>query len=414
MVSTMEQSTQKKRKADALARRSLCRRADNAVDCHNGDNAVPISGRGSMVGWTTCPLCGRHSQKRYALGRGIATHLHAVHTPWNPGKVERKKRRRLLERQNLEQARSGQSLNETNETILNVSGWNPSPQEIEEWDEKVVKIVTDLEEQAQNLRDYTERTTGRLGLSVQLVKPGFDRDGKEAQVYHKSLPPFIEAAAQGDLDTLQRLVKEAKSAESLSQLLATRDRHLSTAEHWAAGGGHIECLRFLFEECSTQPNSETIQGSKIRRRDGKTCLHYAARNGHLICIRYLVEERGLQIDTPSGDGSTPFHLACFGGHLDVVQFFLKQCGESIATSSNEYGCSSAHWVAMTKSTDVAVVRRICNTLKEQGVSFTAIQKQGHSPLHKAAQVSSNSIDTFSSGSVHVLTTYPAAAQPSRN
>ena len=89
----------RKRKADSLGRIA----ALSVTDAWTDDVLAPpvpsvrtTTGRGALAGWTRCPLCGRHSQKRFALGRGIATHLHAVHTPWKPGKVERNVRRRRV------------------------------------------------------------------------------------------------------------------------------------------------------------------------------------------------------------------------------------------------------------------------------------------------------------------------------
>ena len=49
-------------------------------------NSTASAGRGSLSGWTFCPLCGIYSKKKHALGRGIANHLKDIHTPWNPGK----------------------------------------------------------------------------------------------------------------------------------------------------------------------------------------------------------------------------------------------------------------------------------------------------------------------------------------
>ena len=51
-------------------------------------------GRGSLTGWVQCPLCPLKSQKRFSGGRGIAAHLHAVHTPWKPPSQKELKRRR--------------------------------------------------------------------------------------------------------------------------------------------------------------------------------------------------------------------------------------------------------------------------------------------------------------------------------
>ena len=242
--------------------------------------------------------------------------------------------------------------------------WTPTSAEQEAWEQQVLKIVQELDQ-----KDCDTTTN--------MIKAGLDRNGQKATDYRQSLPPFLQAAAGGDLATLRAMV-----SSDVEGLFTTKDRNGSTAEHWAAGSGHLECLRFLVEEGKTQEPP-----TKMRRREGKTSLHYAARNGHLDCIRYLVEERGYSLRAASGDGTTPFHMACFGGNLAVVEYMLERESASIATEGNEWGCTAAHWMAMTKCTSVEVVRKMCSLLLSKGVSFVQVQKQGHSPLHKAAQVS---------------------------
>ncbi|GAX16523.1 hypothetical protein FisN_7Lh246 [Fistulifera solaris] len=366
-----------KRKADVLGRLS---------------ESSASSGRGASAGWTTCPLCGRHSQKKFALGRGIAAHLHAVHTPWKPGKVERKKRRRLEQRAFAEAARCDETpssfIPESNRTI---DEWIPSEQQIDEWNQKVLKIITELETQAVPCTDgvLSVKSTNST-TNVQLVAAGLDRNGSKSKDYRESLPEFLRVAAEGNLTILQKMYEEAKKSggkASVIALLHTRDRHLSTAEHWAAGSGQLPCLRWILTKQREYLVEETSHNrTKMRRRDGKTALHYAARNGHLPCIQYLVEQCDYEINSMSGDGTTPFHLACFGAHLDVAQYLLRKGGAHVAHISNDWKCSPAHWVTMTTNDSIDQVIRFCEFLKtEVGVSFVTIQKQGHSPLHKAAQ-----------------------------
>jgi ankyrin repeat protein len=251
--------------------------------------------------------------------------------------------------------------------------WEPSQREREEWDETVLRIVAEVDAQ-------------RDAAKVEVVPSGFDRNGKVAAVsYRNSLPPFLRAAADGDLEVLRNMVAEA---ENVFELLNTRDRHLSTAEHWAAGSGHLYCLQFLCRLQKTeQPEEEHASSvaaqSSRRRRDGKTSLHYAARNGRVPVMQYLIEQEKVAVDCPSNDGTTPFHLACFGGHLAAIHYLLSK-GANVL-QENDWGCSAAHWVAMTKSTDRENIRQLCNLLKSRGVSFTDRQKQGHTALHKAAQ-----------------------------
>ena len=122
----------------------------------------------------------------------------------------------------------------------------------------------------------------------------------------------------------------------------------------------------------------------MRRRDGKTALHYAARNGKIPCIDYLIQEHGHAVDEVSGDGTTPFHLACYGGHLEAMERLIHTHGAN-PLLSNDWDCTSAHWVGMTKCESTDEVRKMCRLLQTHGVSFVQRQKQGHTVLHKAAQ-----------------------------
>lgn len=350
----------RKRKADVLSRVA--------------EGTTSTKGRGAVSGWTTCPLCARHSLKRFALGRGISAHLHAVHTPWKPGSVEQKKRRRLLQRQEAEMKRNNSLLSQAREEASLM--WDPTPQEEEQWAQRVLQIAAELEEQVKS------------NSSRDCVKPGIDRNGKQSQSYRQSLAPFLQAAADGDLTQLQAYANKCmngpseKQNDALRKLLDQKDRNGSIAEHWAAGGGHLACLEFLLKLRDSLPRLSKESPTKIRRRDGKTCLHYAARNGHSDCIQYLLQ-MGHRVDERSGDGTTPLHMACYGGHVNAVQFLIKAGANVHAT--NEWGCGSAHWVGMTKSSSSNDVRTLCQVLKAANVSFFIPQKQGHSPLHKAAQ-----------------------------
>jgi hypothetical protein len=390
----------RKRKADSIGRVS----ETDAVQ----------SGRGALVGWTTCPLCGRHSAKRYALGRGIASHLHAVHTPWNPGKMERKKQRRMEERCRAEKrqksamldAAAGQDGATNYETPAVPEVWEPSQEEIDAWDERILQILKDLEATKEHDNDDDVGNKKELGKNDITNAAGFDRNGQPSKSYRKSLPPFIQAAADGNLTRLKDMVAEVEVSKpndnhgdcrvAVWNLVDTRDRHLSTAEHWAAGGGHISCLKYLLDlrqkylSPSEKDTSEDVSNVKrTRRRDGKTCLHYSARNGHLDGVKFLVEEQGHSIDEISGDGTTPFHMACFGGHCEVAEFFIGQNANVLAV--NDWGCSPAHWAGMTISKERKKVRQLCNLLRKAGVSFSERQKQGHSCAHKAAQKLNRSV-----------------------
>eukprot|EP01097_Dermamoeba_algensis_P010549 TRINITY_DN7867_c0_g1_i1.p1 TRINITY_DN7867_c0_g1~~TRINITY_DN7867_c0_g1_i1.p1 ORF type:complete len:300 (+),score=78.87 TRINITY_DN7867_c0_g1_i1:1386-2285(+) len=183
----------------------------------------------------------------------------------------------------------------------------------------------------------------------------------------KDLDPGLKAAKEGDIVALKALVESGWSASST-------DRHGSNALHWAAGAGHINILSYLIEELETDPSVRTKRASAARN-DGKTPLHWAARNGQLSSIEYLVS-KGTPVDIKMKDNSTPLHLACFGGHLKAV-VLLVSLGADLF-HKNDWKCSCAHWVAMGGSVEVA------EWLLSNGMRFDECQKEGQTPLHKAA------------------------------
>lgn len=446
------------------------------------------AGRGTLSGWTNCPLCGIYSKKRHALGRGIANHLGDVHMPWNPGKLAQKIHRRQYERRERERQSKRRQRNHKNgntkteaiesgsdggsavsEAFKPLASWTPTEEDKKQWAAKILEILQKVEDErttrcsdassaTSKARDPKENTPSAGSKEESEKKPqSEDKSGNLVITYRTSLPPFLMAASNGDRKKLHQLVEDAtqkdkgtfvtlsNSSESretiqkdgkihknhyLRTLLNTRDRHKSTADHWAAGGGHLDCLRYLHNLQATlgaldtlitggkthqkQHDLESGAGKrkyKARRRDGKTCLHYAARNGHLHCIRYLLgplvqppadENRNRHIahmvDERSGEGTTPLHLACYGGHPGAVRYLVEDLGAD-PHATNDWGCTCAHWAAMTLSDSEAAARQLCGYLSERcGVSFTETQGQGHTALHKAAHRRNRHVIRWMAGS----------------
>jgi hypothetical protein len=104
-----------------------------------------------------------------------------------------------------------------------------------------------------------------------------------------SLHPCLVAARDGNLDALR--------AWSIIEVNRVFDRHGSSALHWAAGGGHLNIVRYLIEGDASEASSASdavladpcmrAARSRLARDDGKTPLHWAARNGHVAVIEYV-------------------------------------------------------------------------------------------------------------------------------
>ena len=71
---------------------------------------------------------------------------------------------------------------------------------------------------------------------------------------------------------------------------------------WAAGGGHLECLKYLREEVKAPWDSWTTS--------------LAAENGHLHILEYLVERKYDQFD----EDKDACENVAMNGHLDCLKF----------------------------------------------------------------------------------------------
>ena len=413
------------------------------------------AGRGSIAGWTRCPVCSfsleptiadvvsvdmireltekpawkssTKSVKLFSHGRGLSAHLHAVHTPWNPGKAELKRRAAMQKR--VENDRKRPKMAHGRDTDhgsyrddAKRGKWEPSDEEIKEWNRRVMEIVAIVESEAQKgsgqCKDEDDASINAIkgkGLQSDSCKKCVDdeadtkerdRTGKACHAYRESIPPFLAAAADGDLDALRKCINDVTNGanvirnqsvdptrrEHVSYLLSLRDRNGSTAEHWAAGGGHLDCVAYLLylrdEVMHTDDASDPAQhaSKKVRRRrDGKTSLHYAARNGHNNIIDLLLARHDAPpVDARSGDGTTPLHMACYGGHPWTVKHLIEKHRADVL-AVNDWDCGVAHWAAMSLGNEgIQKVIDLCEFLKDKGVDFSMRQKQGHAPLHKAA------------------------------
>lgn len=363
--------------AQSAAKGPKVRKAGDSSEVRTGVLSVP------------CPLCSEaaggsaQGQKKFAIGgRGLAAHLHAAHTPWKPTKLSRKLAKRQWQRK---QRQSKSPL----PPYQPAEPFTPTSEQIEDWERNVAGIVQQAEDEYLGASDssnpYSTSTKAENTATTIYVNDSSEHSFEVPVSYTDSLPPFLKAAAEGRMETLQRMIACDK------EILVQTDRHGSTAEHWAAGGGHLQCLKLLMEH---RPQEKSTATKRLGRRDGKTPMHYAARNGQLHIVRYLVEEKGIEPHTLlSGEGTTPFHMACYGGHLSVVKYLAElfesspdKRSDHPAVVANDWGCTSAHWVAMTIQPDADAVKELCTYLEEEGeVDFGARQSQGHSALHKAAQ-----------------------------
>ena len=173
-----------------------------------------------------------------------------------------------------------------------------------------------------------------------------------------------DAAADGDLDELKRLLMLARRAgkdpkiarnhagqtslhsaarhghlDCLRELLASgfdkeaQDKYGSTPLHQAAREGCVECVRELLASgCSKEARSH-------RRW---TALHFAVRFGQPACLRELLAA-GCEQEARSDDGWTPLHFAANIGHIECLRELLASGCDKEARSND--GFTPLHYAA---------------------------------------------------------------------
>lgn len=105
--------------------------------------------------------------------------------------------------------------------------------------------------------------------------------------------PLHEAAKRGNTGFMRECISNRVSVNGL-------DKAGSTPLHWAAHGGHIDCLQQLL----VAPNCEINVQNKL----GDTPLHSAAWRGHAAAVELLLE-KGARVDIRNNENKVPFDLA---------------------------------------------------------------------------------------------------------
>ena len=122
-----------------------------------------------------------------------------------------------------------------------------------------------------------------------------------------------EAARQGDLTEVQRLVQEDAS------LVQATDDYGDQPLALAANSGHLAVVLYLVDQVAPIDHPGYIL---------LTALHWACLEGHLEVVRRLLE-RGADRTLQDGRGDTPLAVACRGGHVEVMRCLLDHGGSPL-------------------------------------------------------------------------------------
>ena len=170
--------------------------------------------------------------------------------------------------------------------------------------------------------------------------------------------PFIEACADGDIDTVHQLVKQGYNPNADTDGLHKACRH-----------GHFELVQVLIEEYGCNP----------RGRDylGNTLLHVACREGRTQkFVRYLTKQKQCDQTIVNHAGELPLHIACAWGNLDIVKL-VADCDVNTCTKE---GDTPLHVACRMGATEI--VRYLT---EQKGCDQTIVNHAGELPLHIACR-----------------------------
>jgi hypothetical protein len=136
----------------------------------------------------------------------------------------------------------------------------------------------------------------------------------------------------------------------------------------------------------------------VKKARGRTPLHYSCRNGGLEAAQWLVSSKA-QVDPRAKHGVTPFQLAVWQNQVLICQWLVEEMGVN-PFQVNDFDCGAVHWLGICPL-ERANYNAIHNNNDEEedgrdllpsakwlaqqaGIDFCMKQRQGHTPLHKAA------------------------------
>ncbi|KAK3238326.1 hypothetical protein CYMTET_51654 [Cymbomonas tetramitiformis] len=174
----------------------------------------------------------------------------------------------------------------------------------------------------------------------------------------------LSHCATGDLDEVMRQVESG----AWDPLYAV-DKQGSNGVMWAAGGGHVEVVRYLLRACPGL-------GVDAVNKQGRTALMRAAKHGHLAAVQALVQ-LGANPLVRGKDGSTVLDWAVMGGELPLIAWLMELPQMDVSTR-NAFGCTAVHWAAASGNLGT------CKWMYKRGFDFSAINHANHGVVNAAA------------------------------
>jgi ankyrin repeat protein len=135
---------------------------------------------------------------------------------------------------------------------------------------------------------------------------------------------LLEGTSSDDVEALNDL--------GVDNVTSYRDKHNSSALHYAAGYGSIQTCQWLLD-CGLDPATASPH-------NGRTPLHWAARNGHSETCRLLIGKSNGVVDLHAKGQVTPLQLAAWQGHLDTCRLLVSLGANPLFLNGKSFSSSS--------------------------------------------------------------------------
>ncbi|XP_047334177.1 putative E3 ubiquitin-protein ligase XBAT31 [Impatiens glandulifera] len=189
-----------------------------------------------------------------------------------------------------------------------------------------------------------ERRTSIEGLSalhlaasngkIQVLSMLLDRSVNPDILNRHKQTALMLAAKNGNISCVESLIQAG------ANILMFDGLNSRTCLHYAAQGGHSDCLEAILSSTRSSPVAASWGFARfvnIRDKNGATPLHLAAKQGRSECVHALLDSGALVCASTGGfgyQGSAPLHYAARSGSLDCVRELLSWGADRLQRDSS--------------------------------------------------------------------------------
>ncbi|XP_040570019.1 protein TANC2 isoform X2 [Lepeophtheirus salmonis] len=178
---------------------------------------------------------------------------------------------------------------------------------------------------------------------------------------------LVAACISGQIDAVESLLRVSTAINGNSVI------HGETPLTAASKNGHDYVVAILLRREGLINVNET-------NLTGYTPMQVAIKNGHWAIVELLMKAGSVALDKVDSDGRSCLMMASMNGDVNILEFLLSNLDENILNLTDSKGYTALHWAVMSnKATSVSA-------LLARNASIEISDKEGQSPLHKAASL----------------------------